>query len=243
MIPLTQVNIKSPTTGILSYHSSMSLSCIIPAYNEATRISAVLDIVTRCPLITEVIVIDDCSADLTGEVVKQYLGVTLLAHAENQGKSSSVYDGIQASTGDLLLFLDADLENLTVVDLENVIRPILNNTADITISLRGNAPLLWKVVGLDYISGERCFRKSFLDDCVEQIKFLRGFALEVFLNDRIIEQQLRIQIVKWPKVSSPFKRKLWGVHVDFFIMGLTILREISAVRVLKQIRKMQHLVI
>ncbi len=221
----------------------MSLSCIIPAYNEATRIGRVLAVVTSCPLINEVVVIDDCSQDETSEVVGQFKGVTLLSHTVNKGKSASVYDGIQKSTGDILLFLDADLENLTADNLEKIIMPVLTAQADITISLRGNAPFLWKVLGIDYISGERCFRKSFLYESLDEVKQLRGFALEVFLNNRIVQRKLRIAIVKWPNVHSPLKRKHFGVHLDFLIMGLTVVKEISVVRIVQQIRQMKRLII
>jgi glycosyltransferase involved in cell wall biosynthesis len=221
----------------------MSLSCIIPAYNEAARIGRVLSVVTECPHIDEIIVIDDCSRDSTGEVVKQFPGVTLLTHAQNKGKSASVYDGIEKAKGDVLLFLDADLEHLTVENLEKLILPVLNQKADISISLRGNAPLFWKLIGIDYISGERCFRKSFLDDVRGQVKQLHGFALEVFLNDHIIQKKLRIAIVKWSRVKSPLKRKHFGIHFDFLIMGVTILQEISLVRIFQQIRQMKRQVV
>jgi glycosyltransferase involved in cell wall biosynthesis len=221
----------------------MSLSCIIPAYNEASRIGRVLAVVTSCPLINEVVVVDDCSLDATNEVVKQYPGVTLLIHSVNQGKSASVYDAIQKVTGDVLLFLDADLEHLTADNLEKIIMPVLKGNADVTISLRGNAPFVWKMIGIDYISGERCFRRSVLAGSLEQVKKLHGFALEVFLNDHIIKNKLRLAIVRWPNVRSPFKRKHFGIHLDFLIMGMTVLKEISVVRIVMQISQLKRLIV
>ena len=221
----------------------MSLSCIIPAYNEASRIGRVLAVVTSCPLVNEVVVIDDCSFDMTSEVVKKYPGVILLTHTVNKGKSISVYDGIQKATGDILLFLDADLENLTMNNLEKLIMPVFTGNADITISLRGNAPSVWKVLGIDYISGERCFRRSFLEGSLEAVKKLHGFALEVFLNYQIIRRKLRIAIVVWSNVRSPLKRKHFGLHLDFLIMGWTVMKEISVVRIVRQIRQMKRLIV
>ena len=47
-----------------------ALSCIIPAYNEAPRIAAVLAVVLDHPLIGEVLVVDDGSSDGTAEVAE-----------------------------------------------------------------------------------------------------------------------------------------------------------------------------
>src|SRR5882762_5110701 len=80
------------------------ISCIIPAYNERVRIGRILEVVTTHPHISEVIVIDDRSTDGTGEVVKRFKDVMLLTQPVNQGKSMAIYDGIRASTGDILLF-------------------------------------------------------------------------------------------------------------------------------------------
>ena len=221
----------------------MTLSCIIPAYNEATRIGQVLEVVTKCPHITEIIVVDDCSHDATGEVVRLYPTVTLMTHSVNKGKSVSMYDGVLQATGDVLLFLDADLEHLSLANLEQLISPVITEQADISISLRGNAPFVWRVLGIDYISGERCFRKSFLAESLEQIQQLHGFALEVFLNNLIIQKKLRIAIVSWPNVRSPLKRKYLGIHFDFLIMGVTILKEISVIRIVRQIKQMKRLMV
>jgi glycosyltransferase involved in cell wall biosynthesis len=43
----------------------VALSCIIPAYNEAERIRAVLEVVSRHPLIDEIIVVDEARPQRT----------------------------------------------------------------------------------------------------------------------------------------------------------------------------------
>ncbi|MES0385703.1 MAG: glycosyltransferase [Hyphomicrobium sp.] len=62
------------------------ISCVICAYNEAPRISNVLSVVTKHPLIDETIVIDDGSTDTTAEKLFTYPGVNVITHDTNKGK-------------------------------------------------------------------------------------------------------------------------------------------------------------
>ncbi|GAC1413928.1 MAG: glycosyltransferase [Candidatus Doudnabacteria bacterium] len=185
-----------------------TISCIIAAYNEETRIEKVLEVVSAHPQLTEIIVIDDGSTDLTSEIVRKFPKIKLLAKTQNQGKSKAVYEGIKNAHGELLLLLDADLEGLEQRHLELLIDPVLNGLADVTISLRKNSP--WRFMGMDYISGERVFSKSILEDHLEKIPLLPNFALEVFMNDIKIDNKSRLKIVDWKEVGSPLKHKKYG---------------------------------
>lgn len=222
----------------------MKISCLIPAYNEATRIAHVLDVVTRHPLIDEIIVVNDASEDSTGEKVRAFPNVVLLEHPHNKGKSNAIYTGLQATRGEYVLFVDADLVGLTEADLTNLINPVINGEADVTISLRGNTPFLWKLIGLDYISGERVLPRKLITAHQEAIRALPGFGLEVFLNKILIQAECRIKVVHWDKVHSPYKRGGYGIIKDIrgnIHMALEVLKNISIVEALQQIKTMMAL--
>jgi glycosyltransferase involved in cell wall biosynthesis len=187
------------------------ISCVIPTYNEESRIGNVLSIIASHPLVDEVIVVDDGSKDKTLDVVKRFPNVKLLVHETNKGKSAAIYDGCKAARGEFLLFLDADLVGLTQKSIADLIEPVLSGKADVTISYRGNSPRLWKIVGFDYISGERVFRKSLIESHLEKILALPKFGLEVFLNKIIIDSGAKVKIVAWPDVASPFKQSKYGL--------------------------------
>jgi glycosyltransferase involved in cell wall biosynthesis len=186
------------------------LSCIIPAYNEASRIEAVLRSVVGHPLINEVIVVDDGSSDGTAEVVKGIDGVRLIELPQNKGKTWAVTVGIEAATGDTLMFVDADLLGLDASHLAALIAPVQQGKADITISLRANAPRPWHWIGIDYISGERVMPRGLLIDQIDAMRALPKFGLEVFMNSLLIRQSARIAIVLWPEVESPLKGAKFG---------------------------------
>ena len=52
----------------------MKLSVVIPVYNEAATIAQLIDRVRAVGLETEIIVVDDCSADGTGDVLRRLEG-------------------------------------------------------------------------------------------------------------------------------------------------------------------------
>ncbi|HEY0213151.1 MAG TPA: glycosyltransferase [Paenirhodobacter sp.] len=219
------------------------LSCVIPAYNEAPRIAAVLQSVIGHPAIDEVIVVDDGSSDATAEIVAGIAGARLIRMAQNAGKSRAVATGIEAAQGDLILLLDSDLIGLSGADLNALIAPVRAGRADVAISLRGNAPGLWRAIGLDYISGERVVSKALLGP-IEALRRLPRFGLEVYMNRRILAAGARIAVVRWPGVASPWKAakrgRLAGVKADLKMLS-DMFHTITPVQAVAQIWAMRRL--
>lgn len=198
------------------------ISCIISAFNEHDRIATVLQAVHNHPKLFEVIVVDDGSIDHTDEVVKSFPGIQLIKQEKNQGKSMAVFTGISRATGNIIFLLDADLVGLTKDNITDMVEPVLANRADITISIRKNSPWIDRMIGIDYISGERVFPKKLIQDHLAEIPKLRSYGLEVFLNRLIIQNKYRIKIVPMMNVESPLKYKKsgWvaGVKGDYRMM-------------------------
>lgn len=93
--------------------SSRRLSIVVPAYNEAAGIGGVLDGLTAAFREAEIIVVDDGSADGTGEVARTHVGVRVLRHEFNRGYGASLRSGMLAAKGDLLAWFDSDGEHRT----------------------------------------------------------------------------------------------------------------------------------
>lgn len=115
----------------------MKLSIIIPVFNEEKTVLELLAKVQSVvlPFEKEIIVIDDGSTDNTSTLLKNMLGIKILIHEENSGKGTAIRTGIQASTGDILLIQDADLE-YDPDDYMKIVAPILHNTADVVFGSR-----------------------------------------------------------------------------------------------------------
>lgn len=220
----------------------MSITCLIPSYNEAERISLVLDAACATPSIERIVVIDDCSTDNTAQIVSQYPEVEFRRNEVNMGKTRTIAKGLREIESELLLFLDADLIGLTPTNLENLIAPVKNGNADLTISLRGNAPRVWRMIGIDYISGERVVPRTLFDGQLERLETLPKFGLEVFMNQLILAKNLSVEIVPWPHVSSPYKvakrGRVNGLFAEIQMLG-DIFRVISPWAIVSQIHQLK----
>ncbi len=109
----------------------LTVSVVIPAYNEADTVGTVVNVVKSVDYIDEVIVVDDGSTDKTAQNAES-AGATVIKHSANKGKGAAIKTGFNNSKGDIVTFIDADLRNLTKDQVENIIKPILEGKADVT---------------------------------------------------------------------------------------------------------------
>ena len=110
---MTQSTIAQPVreTGAGSVPLSEPVTIIVPAYNEAEGIGAVLDTIINCMhdagVQYELLVVDDGSTDGTGAIVEEK-GVRILRHKFNKGYGASIKTGIRQARYPLMAIIDAD---------------------------------------------------------------------------------------------------------------------------------------
>ena len=122
-----------------------SLSIVIPAYNEVTRLGESLRVVTDYLQAkwsdAELIVVDDGSSDNTAGVAREILDnsrslrTSVISYKSNLGKGRAVRLGLLAARNDVVLFSDADLST-PITETPKLVEPIMNGDYDVTFGSR-----------------------------------------------------------------------------------------------------------
>jgi glycosyltransferase involved in cell wall biosynthesis len=116
-----------------------TVSIVIPCFNEAKTLAAIVDKVLAAPLSNmEVIVVDDGSSDGSDVVLREKIAprvAKVLRHERNQGKGAALRTGFAAATGEIVLVQDADLE-YDPRDYPRLLQPILEDRADVVFGSR-----------------------------------------------------------------------------------------------------------
>ena len=115
------------------------LSVLIPVYNEQATIRLILDQVHSVPVRKQVVCVNDCSTDGTKEILdtlKDEGMIDILIHQPvNRGKGCAIRTALQASTGNVVIVQDADLE-YDPADWPQLLEPITDGKADAVFGSR-----------------------------------------------------------------------------------------------------------
>lgn len=119
------------------------LSIVIPAYNEekrlATTLQAVQNFLSKQKYKSEVIVVDDGSRDQTSATTQKYKGqiptLKILKHKVNLGKGAAVKSGVLNSSGEYVLFADAD-NSTPIEELDKLLPYATKENYDLVIGSR-----------------------------------------------------------------------------------------------------------
>jgi len=107
----------------------MKISFVVPIYNEEENIPKLVEeIEAVAPDLSdnyEILLVDDCSSDnglqLIRDLSEKIPQLRYLSFARNSGQSAALYAGFQAATGEVIITMDADLQN-DPADLRQMIK-------------------------------------------------------------------------------------------------------------------------
>lgn len=159
----------------------LRVAAIVPAYNEGATLREVLSVLKATPSIDEVLVVSDGSTDDTVEIARS-LGLRTIHLRQNQGKGRAMEIGVAHTDAEILLFVDADILNLTVELIQRLIEPVLSGRSDMNVGIRHRGRPINAIQDRTgpLLSGVRCLRRPIFEAVPDS--HLEGFAVETGLN-------------------------------------------------------------
>lgn len=214
--------------------SSNIISIIVPAYNEASRIGKLLDVLNGLGRSQfQIIVVDDGSTDETSKVVSQYPDIACIRHSMNQGKGAAMATGIENTSGDIILFVDADLVGFRVDQVQLLIHPLLSGVSQASMGYLDN--IIDGFFGKP-LCGNRAYFRSDLVPLVEEMKSKR-YRVEIFLNYHLHDRSYSIKClngVTQPLQTGKYKGKT-GYYRFFYIIWQVWLELIAYPSILRSL--------
>jgi glycosyltransferase involved in cell wall biosynthesis len=191
----------------------MRVSFIVPVFDEARTIDAVLERVSELGVEKQIVVVDDGSTDGTAERLAAWEGrdrLVVLRHDRNRGKGAAIRTAIPHLDGEIAVIQDADLE-YDPADVPALIDPIERGVADVVYGSRlsGGRPqrayLFWHLVGNRFLSlltnvlynttlsDMETGYKAFRTEVLRSLDLRQDdFAIEPEITAKICRRKLRI---------------------------------------------------
>jgi len=220
-------------------------SVIIPAFNEAASIAAVVNDLQTCGTWHELLVVDDGSSDDTGARAAS-AGARVIAHPYNIGNGAAVKTGLRQSTGTYVLIIDGDgqhrgadaLRMIACLDRYDLVVGARRSQTQASAARRaGNAALNWIASFLterpipDLTSGCRAARR---DRLVEFIHLLpNGFSTPTTSTLAFIKAgySVHFEPIEAAQRTGSSKIRLGHDGVGFFLILLKVITIFSPLRI------------
>lgn len=187
-------------------NQQITLSVVMPAYNEGTKIYENLK---RVSLVIsdfvedyEIIAVNDGSRDNTkdevGRAAREDAHIRLVSYPQNGGKGKAIRKGVAAAKGYYIAFLDSDLD-LPPEQLKDYLQVLINNEADVVIGSKMHKdshidyPFIRKIMSFGYYgllrilfrfkikdtqTGIKVFKADVIKPVIQLVK-TKGFAYDI----------------------------------------------------------------
>ncbi|OGK17559.1 hypothetical protein A2866_05210 [Candidatus Roizmanbacteria bacterium RIFCSPHIGHO2_01_FULL_39_8] len=212
----------------MSHH----ISLIILVKNEEKTIETV--ICGARPFVDEIVVVDGHSKDLSRKIALQAGARVIMDNGK--GKGAGLRKGIGQSTGDVIVFMDADGSH-DFLDIPRLIDPIIKNKADVVIASRalggsdesyGSIEKAIRTIGSLIITSIINMRfHSHIKDSQNGFRAVKRSSLRsIRLTESIftIEQEMVIKALKKglrivEVASHEYERKYGNSHINLFVVS------------------------
>ncbi|HEY3143693.1 MAG TPA: glycosyltransferase family 2 protein [Acidimicrobiales bacterium] len=187
-MPAAPPTLLTPSITTSTTRSTTRTAAIIPAWNEASTVGAVVYAALDARLVDEVIVVDNASTDGTGAVALAH-GARVV-HEPIAGKGQAMQTGVAATDAEVIVFLDADLVGLQSDQVDEMVRAVLDGEAHMACGLFDRGPVANPIFleGLPVLTGQRALRRELFDQLADDD--IRGYRVEAALNSLVARHDL-----------------------------------------------------
>ena len=193
----------------------LTLTVVIPCYNEEHFIETVIERVRAVNLADQIIIVDDGSTDKSREILHRLKqdplndDLEVLYHDKNQGKGAALVTGFKAARCDVILIQDAD-EEYDPREYPILLKPLEEGIAKVVYGSRflggpRKAMNFWNMIANKLLTlatnvlynailsdMETCY-KVFLREVVADMKInARGFEFEPEFTAKVLKKRIRI---------------------------------------------------
>ena len=204
----------------------MTISIVIPVYNEVATLRALLDKVVAAPscgLHKELVLVNDCSTDGTKElldtIATEHPDWKIVHHEVNQGKGAALRTGFRNATGEIVLIQDADLE-YDPNEYPILLKPILDGHADVVFGSRFLGGGAHRVVYFWHSVGNKFL--TLLSNMTTNINLTdmevcyKVFKKEVLVGITLCENRFGFEPEITAKVARAKKWKIYEVPISYY---------------------------
>lgn len=156
----------------------ISVSVIVPFYNEEECVEFVLREILECQPEAEIIAVDDGSRDQTPQIIESIEGISPLLLTENRGQSGALYAGFRYASGDILVMLDGDGQN-DPSDIEKLVDLVKSGECDVAVGRRAKRQDTWSRRTASRIAN--AVRRFFIHDGISDT----GCSLKAMHKDHV----------------------------------------------------------
>lgn len=200
------------------------LSIIIPVYNEKNTLELIVEKILRVniPVQKEILIVDDFSSDTSSEIAKRlsekHSEIFFFQNKKNMGKGFCIREGIEKSSGEIIVIQDADLE-YDPEEYKKLLKPIISNKADIVFGSRfltteaRRVLYFWHFIGnkiLTLVSNMICnLNISDMETCYKM------FCADVIKSVKLKENRFGFEPEVTFKISRMKKIRIYEVGISY----------------------------
>lgn len=192
-----------------------SCAVLIPAYNEASTLAAVVEVALASE-VGPVVVVDDGSHDGTADVATRS-GASVVRLRANVGKGGALAAGAAARSEEVLVLLDADLTGLAPEHVRDLARPVLDDLADMTRGVFEGGR--WSTTTAQRLAPQLAGQRGILRRKLLEVDGLATsrYGVEIAITDHARRGGWRTLDVALPGVSQVTKEEKHG-----FLRGVVV---------------------